>query len=123
MRIANGLMVVLADSIDYEAETPIIDPQIVWLQMQKTILEFLDDFPDDRKMRLRGEDVLSDSAAYLPEICRWMGLPDDEHAMRCMMHPEDSPYATLGPLGAHLGNDPNFLRSAKLRASKAKMVR
>jgi hypothetical protein len=32
-----------------------------------------------------------------------------------MLHPEDSPYASLGPLGAHLGNDINFLRSPALR--------
>jgi hypothetical protein len=28
-----------------------------------------------------------------------------------MLHPEASPFAGLGPLGAHLGNDISFLRS------------
>ncbi len=121
MRIAKGLMVILADSIDYDVDPPVIDPQIIWLEMQKTILDFLADFPEDRQMQLRGEDVLSDPGTFLPRICEWMELPCDADAMARMMHPEDSPYASLGPLGAHLGNDPNFLRSAALRASKARL--
>lgn len=35
--------------------------------------------------------------------------------MTAMLHPEDSPYACLGPFGAHLGNDINFLRSPAFR--------
>jgi hypothetical protein len=44
----------------------------------------------------------------------------DREALDFMMHPEDSPYANLGPLGAHLGNDINYLRSPALRHTTIK---
>lgn len=121
MKIAGGLMVILADSIDYDAEPPVIDPQIIWHDMQNTILDFLETIPAERQMRFRGEDVLAEPTVFLPAICEWLEMPADADAVNRMMHPEDSPFATLGPLGAHLGNDPNFLRSAALRSSKARL--
>jgi hypothetical protein len=35
-----------------------------------------------------------------------------------MLHPEASPFAGLGPLGAHLGNDINFLRSPRMASGR-----
>ena len=116
-------MVLLVDSIDYDTDPPTIDPQIVWYEMQQHILNFLEHVPPERQMRLRGEDVLRDPKPYLKDICAWLGLPHDDHAMECMVHPEDSPYASLGPWGAHLGNDPNFLHAAALRPNRGRMGR
>ena len=83
--------------------------------MQKNITGFLAEIPAERQMQLHGETVLNNREAGLKQICQWLGLADDQAAMEAMLHPEDSPYACLGPLGAHLGNDINFLRSPKLR--------
>ncbi|HHZ87567.1 MAG TPA: sulfotransferase [Chromatiaceae bacterium] len=115
MKVAKGLMAILADSIDYDVEPPQVDPQISWFNMQENILDFLDHIPAERQLRLRGEEVLNDRRNGLSEICRWIGIKDSDTAIEAMMHPEESPFACLGPLGAHLGNDINFLRSPALR--------
>lgn len=120
MDVANGLMAVLANSIDYLTNPPTIDPQISWFEMQMTILGFLETLPAQQVMRLRGEDALKDPARTLPEIARWAGLAHDRKAVAAMMHPEHSPFAGLGPFGAHLGNDINFLRSPAYRSGEVR---
>ncbi len=72
-------------------------------------------------MMMRGEDFLNEREVNLQKICEWLDIADDGPAVEAMQHPEDSPYACLGPLGAHLGNDINFLKSPKLRAAKIKV--
>jgi hypothetical protein len=115
MKVAKGLMAILANSIDYSTESPTIDPQISWYAMQKNIVEFLDGIPPERKLQMQGEIVLNNREESLAAICRWLDMPHDAAAIEAMLHPERSPFACLGPLGAHLGNDINFLRSPALR--------
>lgn len=121
MKVAEGMMAILANSIDYSTDPPTIDPQISWLNMQQNITSFLAGIPDERKLQLHGEYVLNNRDEGLRKICRWAGLADDDLALEAMLHPEDSPYACLGPLGAHLGNDINFLRSPQLRDGEIRM--
>ena len=47
-------------------------------------------------------------------------LPADDGAIAAMLHPEQSPFARLGPFGAHLGDEPEFLRDPAFRAGTAK---
>ena len=115
MKVAKGLMAILANSIDYSTETPTVDPQISWYNMQKNILDFMQKIPGDRQMRMHGEIVLNQREDSLRKICQWIGMADDASAVEDMLHPEQSPFACLGPVGAHLGNDINFLRSPELR--------
>ncbi|HEX2256905.1 MAG TPA: hypothetical protein VHG92_09470, partial [Afifellaceae bacterium] len=42
----------------------------------------------------------------------------DDAAVDAMMHPEDSPFSTPGPVNAHLGNDPGFLVSPAVRPAR-----
>ncbi|MEM9386831.1 MAG: sulfotransferase [Pseudomonadota bacterium] len=118
MKIAKGMMAILSNSVDYSADPPVVDPQISWLDVQQNIVEALANVPAHRQMTLRGEDVLNAPSSALRKICRWLGLRTDDEALEAMMHPEDSPYASLGPLGAHLGNDINYLRSPALRHAR-----
>jgi hypothetical protein len=67
---------------------------------------------------MRGEDFINERELNLRNICNWLDIAYDEPALQAMLHPEDSPYASLGPLGAHLGNDLNFLESPKLRSTR-----
>jgi hypothetical protein len=120
MNVANGIMAILEDSIDYAVDPPIVDPQISWLAVQRNILEHLSLIPPERQMTLRGEDVLNDRDEHLRRICEWLGMRTDDDAIAPMLHPERSPYATLGPIGAHLGNDANYLRSPALREGRIK---
>lgn len=120
MKVAKGLMAILANSIDYSTDSPTIDPQISWYGMQKNITEFLEKIPAERKMQMQGEIVLNRREESLARICHWLGMPHDVPAVEAMLHPERSPFACLGPLGAHLGNDINFLRSPALRDGEIK---
>ena len=95
----------------------------MWYEMQRNILDFLDEIPSGHRMTLRGEDFLNERITNLGKICHWLGISDDDQAMDAMMHPEYSPYACLGPIGAHLGNDINFLQSPKLRSGEIKSPR
>ena len=120
LNVAGGVMAVLTDSLDYSTDPATIDPQIAWCRIQRNILAFLNTIPQERKMQLRGEDLLSEPVGYLRKICQWLKISQSDQAIECMLHPEDSPFACLGPLGAHLGNDINFLRSPELRPAKIK---
>lgn len=122
MSISDGAMALFSDSVDYEGETAIIDPQISWFDVQVNIMEFLADVPESDWLRMRGEDLLNEPERHLAEICRWLGIGDDAAALEAMMHPECSPYAHLGPVGAHLGNDINFLRSPSYRKGNIGMA-
>ena len=112
MKVAGGAMAVLADSVDYSTEPPTVDPQVAWYRVQRNIFRFLARIPPERQMRLRGEDLLNDPSRHLVEVCRWLGIAETDAAVEAMLHPEASPFAGLGPLGAHLGNDISFLRSS-----------
>jgi len=92
-----------------------VDPQRGWYALNQNICEFLESIPDEQKLRIRGEDLLSRPADALGKIVRWMQLRDDPVAIEEMMHPERSPYAGFGPLGARFGNDRSFLRSPTMR--------
>jgi hypothetical protein len=69
-------------------------------------------------MRIKGEELLSNPDIYLPQIAEWLGVRTDGEAIAAMKHPEDSPYACMGPENALYGNDINFLQNPVLRPGK-----
>ncbi len=91
-----------------------------WIRAHKNIINFTDQLPLGQSMRIKGEDILSEPDVYLPQIAEWLGLRTDKEAIEAMKHPEDSPYARLGPWGARKGNDGKFIKSPKLRPGKVK---
>lgn len=90
------------------------DPERTWLRSQSNILDFARDLAPGQIMRIKGEDLLRDPELYLAQICEWLGLDAGEDALEAMLHPEDSPFAGLGPPSALFGNDPNFLANPAL---------
>ena len=90
------------------------DPQKSWYSLNTKVCEFLDSVPENQKLRIRGEDLLADPDTALPRIVEWLGLRSDPKAVEMMKHPEQSPFACLGPPGAEYGNDPSFLREPAL---------
>jgi hypothetical protein len=102
---------------DFSSDSPTIDPQNSWYRIHRNILDFLHLVPGKQKLRIRGEDLLSNPEEHLPKIARWMGLGTDPDAIERMKHPEHSPYACFGPYPAHLGNDPNFMLNPILKTS------
>jgi hypothetical protein len=115
MNVAKGMIAVMANSIDYSTEPPTVDPQISWYEVQRNISGFLKRIPPERQLCMRGEDVLNGPREKLSEVCRWLGIDHGERALDDMLHPERSPFASLGPVGAHLGNDLGFLKSPAFR--------
>ncbi|HWT30107.1 MAG TPA: hypothetical protein VN240_03680, partial [Propylenella sp.] len=72
--------------------------------------------PAERRAYLVAEDLFAQPEQRLASLCTALGLPADEAAVAAMMHPETSPFARIGPAGASLGDDPDFLRDPHFRA-------
>jgi hypothetical protein len=96
-----------------------LDPQRGWYALNVNIREFLKTVPETQKLMVRGEDLLSDPDTGLKEVAQWMGLRTDLKAIEQMKHPERSPYASFGPVGARFGNDLFFLENPALRPERA----
>jgi hypothetical protein len=97
-----------------------LDGMLMWYNVHKRIIRFLDTLPTGQWMRIKGEDLLSEPEVYLPQIAGWMGLRTDPEAINAMIHPENSPYACPGPWPARGGNDRKFIRSPTLRHGRVR---
>jgi hypothetical protein len=97
-----------------------LDPQGSWYERNLNICEFLESVPAEQKMRVRGEDILTDPSRHLQEIAGWLDVRTDAQAIEEMKHPERSPYACFGPKNARAGNDPSFLSDPVLRPAQVK---
>jgi hypothetical protein len=91
------------------------EPEVFWLRHHRNISQFLSSLQPHQWLRVRGEDVMNDTASELERIAAWLGLAVNADAVHRMCHPEDSPFARYGPDAAPLGNDPGFLRQPALR--------
>jgi len=96
-----------------------LDPQRAWYALNMNICEFLKAVPENQKLMVRGEDLLSNPDKGLDAVAQWIGLRADMEAIEQMKHPERSPYASFGPTGARFGNDRFFLESPTLRPDRA----
>ena len=92
-----------------------LTPENMWFDPHLKILEFLETIPEEKQMRLRGENFLSEPDRYLREVATWLGVSTEDDAIEQMKHPEDSPFACFGPPNAWFGNDPSFLKEPALR--------
>jgi hypothetical protein len=124
MNLNRGAFALFVNSIEYRDGKAHIEPQIAWHDVNVNIVSFLEDvIPPERYMRIRGESIMQHPKERLGEICRWMGIRDDDEAIDEMMHPERSPFACFGPITALFGNDPNFLQSPEFRQHVPKTPR
>lgn len=115
LTLSDGVFALFVNAIEFQEGRVILDPQIAWHDMNINILNFLDGVPKDQQLRIRGEEIMAQPEQYLGMICRWLNIRDDEDAVEQMMHPEQSPFACIGPVNALFGNDPIFLRSPTFR--------
>lgn len=83
-------------------------------EAREALLAFLGGLPEGRHVTLSVDEVQNSPALAMTELCRAIGLSDDEAAIEAMLHPERSPFAGFGPVGANLGNDPDFLRQPRI---------
>lgn len=104
-----------APLLDRSTQPPTVDPQLLWYRVHSSISGVFRDSPSDRYLRLRGEDLLTDTSCTLERIASWLGISTDRDAIEAMRHPELSPFACFGPVNAKLGGDPKFFRHPQLR--------
>lgn len=97
-----------------------MDRLIGWYLMHTNIMKLTASLPLGQTLRVKGEDIISEPEVYLPQIAEWLGIRTDSEAITAMLHPENSPYACIGPDAARGGNDPKFMRSPKLRGGRVK---
>ena len=110
--LARDLMLVLSMACGSESEQVLdIDFQYLWMRMQLRILTFLKEISPTRSMTLRGEDFLRDPIEQMQTISSFLGLSWSPGFEDSILHPERSPYASIGPQGAQFGNDVNYLCS------------
>jgi Sulfotransferase family len=102
----------LADENGY---SQVWDPQVAWYIRQSSILAFTSTLPPHQRLLIRGEDLLTDPATELSRITEWLGLRSDSEAIEQMLHPENSPFACVGPWNARFGGDPGFFQDPVLR--------
>lgn len=121
LNVKGGKMVLqMVNAIDYSGEKPLLDPQILWHDAHVEIMDFLDQVPKDNWIRVRGEDFIDAMDDTLKMICDWLGWSSTAEDLAAMKHPEDSPFARIGPDNARLGNDVNFLEQPRIRPSRVK---
>lgn len=89
------------------------NPETLWLRINSNILRFTATLPPGQSLLVQGEQLLAQPELYLPQIAEWLGIRTDAAAIAAMQHPEQSPYACLGPSNAPFGHDPNFLHNPR----------
>lgn len=105
--------------LDESADPPVLDPQAAWYLRHSQVIAFTSRIPKRQCMCIRGEDILADPEATLSSVAQWLELRTDAAAIEAMKHPEDSPFACLGPWNARFGGDPKFLKNPVLRLHRA----
>ena len=95
-------------SNDYQSISP-LDYARFWLNIQRNILNFTAPLSPEQHLRIKGENILSEPDLYLCQIAEWLGIETNSAAIEAMKHPENSPYACIGPESAPLGNARDFL--------------
>lgn len=121
LKLNNGIFALFVNSFDFMDDRVIVDPQIAWHDININILNFLHMVPKEQQIRMRGEEFMEYPQRHLADICRWLGISDDNDAIERMLHPERSPFACFGPVTALFGNDPNFLTGPAFRQHKPKV--
>lgn len=97
----------------HTSEQPEHDPQ-QWLKACDRISVALSHVDPERLSVLQLEDLLADPSDRLRSLCRKLKLRADDEAVGAMLHPELSPFAAMGPVGANLGDDRDFLRHPRV---------
>ena len=87
--------------------------QLQWLHAQRLISDAMNDVAPERLVLLRMERLLADPQLEISDLCARLDLPIDEITVADMLHPENSPFAGVGPVAANLGDDPAFLRDPR----------
>ncbi|UOM35546.1 sulfotransferase [Acuticoccus sp. I52.16.1] len=101
-----------------QAESPFQEEEFAagdWVRINRNICDQLEGLDPAHVHIVRLEDVAADPEATLTRLAGALGLRDDAAAIEAMLHPERSPFAAVGPIGAPYGDDRTFLREPAFR--------
>ncbi len=93
----------------------IVKDEAIWTYCNKRIVDFLHTIPRDRKVTVRGEDLMTRPETLFGDLTTQLNLSFDANIFEQMLHPENGPFAHVGPPNAPLGNDVKFLQNPILR--------
>lgn len=117
-RLGGSVVAEWVGAFDHATDPPTPDFQKLWHTLHMNIVTFLRGIPRAQRVRIRGESVLAKPELHARRIAEWLGVRTDDEAVHAMLHPEESPYASFGPVNALFGNDPHFLKDPELRPSR-----
>lgn len=86
-----------------------------WYRGHARVVKALDELPQCRWIRVRGEDLLSEPTIWLPQILDWMGLRRTDEIIRRMLRTELWQFSGTGPSNHLFGGDPDYLEAPALR--------
>lgn len=86
-----------------------------WRKTHENILRFTRQLHPGQSMLLQGEALFSDLDNYLYQIAEWLDVRSDSKALDAMKHPENSPYACVGPPNARGGNNLGYMENPALK--------
>jgi hypothetical protein len=86
-----------------------------WYLGHTRVVRALDGLPEDRWIRVRGEDLLREPRIWLPRILDWLGLAWDDTIITRMLRTELWQFSGTGPSDRLLGGDPSYIRAPALR--------
>jgi hypothetical protein len=90
-----------------------------WRECHERILGLAERVKPSQMMHIRGEWLVSEPDLYLPQICEWLNISSAPAAIEAMKHPENSPYACMGPPNAPYGSNPGYVEDPRLRVAPA----
>jgi hypothetical protein len=91
-----------------------MDLEHAWFRAYAMIHDFGRQLAPGQMIRLHGENFLRNPRLYLVQICEWLDISTEEAAIEAMLHPEESPYSSVGPQNAKGGTSSDFLKSPAL---------
>jgi hypothetical protein len=91
----------------------VLDPQLLWLEIERRIDAFLAEVPPERQAHLSVEELFANPESRLRTLARTLRLSTRKTAIEAMLHPERSPFSGMGPVGANLGDELHFLENPK----------
>ena len=87
----------------------------IWHDAVKTVGDFLKGIPDDRKVIIKYEDLVTDPEPVMRAVCKTLGLPYEE----AMIHPYEGDRMREGAKGARAIGDPNMSGRGRIQSELA----
>lgn len=92
--------------------------ELVWLHCHENILEFLECVPDQRRIRVRFEDLTADPGGQVSQLCDFLGIDPNEEMLTPQRNKDGKMTDGLHAVSKMMG-DPKFHQHRKIDAAVA----